>query len=456
MKLKEKAKGLWTTSADLGLGYDDALLWDNSINVMYFGKRRQHVLFYGNENTGSTSDITAQHYGGSGLGASVLTEIMSAGSSPIGNSLRNNRHTVNLNNLSKLSDTKQLHYNLSYKYDLHRRSSYSQTTYILPEADVRIMSEDISERHNLNDAHVELEYEDNADKHFLSNKLELAGQWMDGHGTVASNDSHIDQQSDNRNLGLQNRTRWAHRTESGGGFELNSTHTVQTTPQELSVSGGMEARQEVNITRVSTSNDFALLKDLRRNRWTIVPSAGLDVNYVGLKSVLKAQTSDNGVMDYVRAQGSVGAILRYVKNEFRMTFNLPLSLTHTNVIGDTNVTRLRISPSASMLWKATDYWTLSGDAGYGTSETPWSQLITCYLMSNYRTVSRYVANLSDSQRLYANLKLNYKDILNEFFAYIQGSASRSWSDIVYGTTIDESAHTIIQAVNMPNSSNNYG
>ena len=44
---------------------------------------------------------------------------------------------------------------------------------------------------------------------------------------------------------------------------------------------------------------------------------------------------------------------------------------------------------------------------------------------------------------------------HQFFAYLSGAVSRSWSDILYGTTIDQNAHTLLQAEYAPNHSNNY-
>ena len=40
--------------------------------------------------------------------------------------------------------------------------------------------------------------------------------------------------------------------------------------------------------------------------------------------------------------------------------------------------------------------------------------------------------------------------MNEIFAYIEGKASFSWADVMYGSYIDQNGHTIMQAVDMPN------
>lgn len=455
LKLKDKAKGVWTKSFGVGLGYDDNVLWNCEANLMYFGKEHQHVIFYGNDNTGSGVDRAVQHYDRHGLSATVLTDILYPGSSPVGITLRNNAHTLNLSNLNKLGDTKQLRYNLTYNHDIQRRSSYQQTAYYLPGNDVRLITEDIASRRTTNDAHLNLSYENNADTRFLSHALDVVGQWADASGTVLSNDNGIHQSASNRNIGLSEKTHWIHRGEGRVGFEVKSNNTLQVTPQALSVSGGMTAYQEAEITRVNTANSFALLKDLRRKRWSIIPTAALNASYVDVKSILRAATSDEGSMHYLHAEGNVGATLRYVKNEFRMDFKLPFSFYYTSVTNEAEAARMRFSPSFYMIWKANDCWTLTGRAGYGMRQTPWTQLLATAVMGNYRTVSRYMVNLSDSHSASSQVKVNYKDIMTSFFSYVQGTVSRSWSNVIYGTTIDDRAHTVLQAEYMPHSSDRY-
>lgn len=422
---------------------------------MYFGKRRQHIIYYGNDNTGTGADRSSQYYGDSGLGATVLTDILYPGLSPVGLTLRNNEHSLNVNNLSKLNKTVQLHYNFMYSHDIQKRASYRQTTYLLPGSDVRIISEDMSSRCTTNDVGIQLSYENNAERNYLCNTLDMAGQWRDANGTAGTDSENILQHANSHNLGLTNNTRWVHRTGEGAGFEFTSKNIVQVTPQSLSISEGMSAHQEIDMTRISTSNSFSLVKDLRYHHWSIVPTAAINVNYVGMTSLLESLETDRGDMNYLYAEANVGTTLRYVKNEFRLTFKLPLALSYTDVKDEANAARVHFSPSFNLLWKANDSWTLSCGGSYGMYHTPWNRLVTSYVMSNYRTVNRYVANLSDNSSATLNAKLNFKDIMTSFFAYIQGTASRSWSKTVYGTTVDENAHTVMQAEYMPHHEDTY-
>lgn len=444
LKLKKEAKGIWTKSLTLGLGYGDKVLWSNDANLMFFGKKRQHFIYYGNDNTGNHPKGRVAN------NAAILTSVLEPGASPVGTSLFNNQHLVTINNLNKLNDSTTLHYNFSYNHDRRLRSAYQKQTYILPEADVRVLTEDISSVNTSNEALLQLVYEKNADKKYFRNDFYANGVWNSAKGSVLSNNEDIMQKAYNRNLGIENKTHYIHRTDNGNGIEVRSNNSYNTSPQRLSVYGDMSAGQEVDVTRFSSKNTFSMLRDLRRKHWSFVPTASINLDYVGLASSLQAKVNDVATMDYLQFEANAGAAARYVYNDFRMTLRLPLSLSYTTVLNETDALRVRLRPSVSILWKANDFWTLSGGSSYGINQTPWNQLISAYIMANYRTINRYKPTISEAQTAGVNLKLNFKDIMNEIFAYVEGKVSFSWSDVVYGSYIDQDAHTIIQAVDMPN------
>ena len=444
LKLKKEAKGIWTKSLTLGLGYGDKVLWSNDANLMFFGKKRQHFIYYGNDNTGNHPKGRVAN------NAAILTSVLEPGESPVGTSLFNNQHLVTINNLNKLNDSTTLHYNFSYNHDRRLRSAYQKQTYILPEADVRVLTEDISSVNTSNEALLQLVYEKNADKKYFRNDFYANGVWNSAKGSVLSNNEDIMQKAYNRNLGIENKTHYIHRTDNGNGIEVRSNNSYNTSPQRLSVYGDMSASQEVDVTRFSSKNTFSMLRDLRRKHWSFVPTASINLDYVGLASSVQAKVNDVATMAYLQFEANAGAAARYVYNDFRMTLRLPLSLSYTTVLNETDALRVRLRPSVSILWKANDFWTLSGGSSYGINQTPWNQLISAYIMANYRTINRYKPTISEAQTAGVNLKLNFKDIMNEIFAYVEGKVSFSWADVMYGSYIDQNGHTIMQAVDMPN------
>ena len=466
LKLKKKARGIWTHNIHLGAGYDDRALWDCDAYSMNFGAKGQHVIFYGNGNTGNGSMLGERHYGGIGVGAYTMTGVLGASRSPIGSNLRDNAHRFYTNNLKKLNETTQLHYGASYHYDLQRMESYARTTYTMPDGTQLLMTEDVRSRQRQHHGEVELQYELNADKRYLENTLNWTGEWNDGWGTVLSNSDRIRQDARNRVIGLSDRMKWVHRTAKGGGFEMNSNASFSRNPQSLAIADGMTASQDVTLTSARFSTNFSMLKNLTQHRWSITPTAGIATQYMGVESDLlhpEVTQGTLGDMHYTHSTASAGASARYVKGSLSMSFDLPLVLSYTTLnnapyLGeDTDARRLRlqVAPEAALLWRMSDNWTLNGSASYGETENGWSQMLTSYIMSNYRSLNRYEARIYDSHSLDGHLKLNFKEILSEVFAYVEASAGRNWSDVMYGSMLDAQGHGMMRAQYLPHHSTQY-
>ena len=480
LKIKDKAKGIWSKSADLGTGHNnDETLWEAMLQTMYFGKGKQHMLRYSGDNLGRSLEMGTDHYGFSSEENSRMVSLVEHSSPPIGNSLFGYRHSINLNNLAKLSDSITINYNLNYNHNFASGHSFSQTTYFLPNGEKQLLMEDIADRTHTHSANIQLIYEKNLQQCYLKNVFSLWGRWNEGRGEILSDhqysppmengtseDSAISQALHYRSLGVTNRTHWVYRTAKGGGFEWISTNRVSKTPQTLIIAGERPAHQDIEITAISTSNRFRLLRDLRSSKWTLSSSGNLNTNYTILTSALthpNIPVAPHGDMNHLHTSVDLGPVAQYTSGNFQSKLSLPVALTYTALHNaavegeetDAHRLRLYLQPSFSLHWKASDYFTLNANAHYSVSETPWRKLLTANVMQNYRSLSRYRATLDNSYNAGAHFKVAFKDIFSSVFAHLEGNWQRSWSDIAYGTTLDAQAHTIIEAAYMPNHSNRY-
>ena len=480
LKIKDKSKGIWSKSADLGTGHNhDETLWEAMLQTMYFGKDKQHMLRYSGDNLGRSLEMGTDHYGFSSEENSRMVSLVEHSSPPIGNSLFGYRHSINLNNLAKLSDSITINYNLNYNHNFASGHSFSQTTYFLPNGEKQLLMEDIADRTHTHSANIQLIYEMNLQRRYLKNAFSLWGRWNEGRGEIlsghqfqppilngTSGDSSISQALHYRSLGVTNRTHWVYRTAKGGGFEWISTNRVSKTPQTLIIAGERPAHQDIEITAISTSNSFRLLRDLRSSKWTLSSSGNLNTNYTILTSALthpNIPVAPYGDMNHLHTSVDLGPVAQYTSGNFQSELSLPVALTYTALHNaavegeetDAHRLRLYLQPSFSLHWKASDYFTLNANAHYSVSETPWRKLLTANVMQNYRSLSRYRATLDNSYNTGAHFKVAFKDIFSSVFAHLEGNWQRSWSDIAYGTTLDAQAHTIVEAAYMPNHSNHY-
>lgn len=480
LKIKDKAKEIWSKSADLGTGHNhDETLWEAMLQTMYFGKGKQHMFRYSGDNLGRSLEMGTDHYGFSSEENSRMVSLVEHSSPPIGNSLFGYRHSINLNNLAKLSDSITINYNLNYNHNFASGHSFSQTTYFLPNGEKQLLMEDIADRTHTHSANIQLIYEKNLQRRYLKNAFSLWGRWNEGRGEIlsghqfqppilkgTSGDSSISQALHYRSLGVTNRTHWVYRTAKGGGFEWISTNRVSKTPQTLIIAGERPAHQDIEITAISTSNSFRLLRDLRSYKWTLSSSGNLNTNYTILTSALthpNIPVAPYGDMNHLHTSVDLGPVAQYTSGTFQSKLSLPIALTYTALHNaavegeetDAHRLRLYLQPSFSLHWKASDYFTLNANAHYSVSETPWRKLLTANVMQNYRSLSRYRATLDNSYNAGAHFKVTFKDIFSSVFAHLEGNWQRSWSDIAYGTTLDAQAHTIVEAAYMPNHSNHY-
>lgn len=273
LKLKDKAKGIWSKSAILGAGHNlDETLWEAMLQTMYFGKGKQHMLRYGGDNLGRSLEMGTDHYGFSSEGNSRMVSLVEHSSLPIGNSLFGYRHSINLNNLAKLTDSITINYNFNYSHNFASGHSFSKTTYFLPNGEQQLLMEDIADRTHTHSANVQLIYEMNLQQRYLKNTFSLWGRWNEGRGEIlsahqyqplvfneTSGESSLSQALHYRSLGVTNRTHWVYRTAKGGGFEWTSTNRVSKTPQTLIIAGEKAAHQDIEITSISTNNGFSFI-----------------------------------------------------------------------------------------------------------------------------------------------------------------------------------------------------
>ena len=349
----------------------------------------------------------------------------------------------------------------------------------MPNGEKQLLMEDIADRTHTHSANVQLIYEMNLQQRYLKNALSLWGRWNEGRGEILSahqyqppmfnetnGESSLSQALHYRSLGVTNRTHWVYRTAKGGGFEWTSTNRVSKTPQTLIIGGERAAHQDIEITSISTNNGFSLLRKLRTRKWTLSTSGNLNTSYTILTSALthpNTPVAPYGDMNHLQTSVDLGPVAQYTSGTFQSKLSLPVALTYTALNNaavegeqtDAHRLRLYLQPSFSLLWKATDNFTLNANAHYSASETPWRKLLTANVMQNYRSLSRYRATLDNTYDAGAHFKVAFKDIFSSVFAHLEGNWQRSWSDIAYGTTLDAQAHTIVEATYMPNHSNRY-
>lgn len=480
LKLKDKAKGVWTLTGELAAGADgNGLLWDLRPTATFFGKKRQTLARYEGRNTVFGFDYAKsdnEFY----LGLyRTLTNVLEHNGSPFGNQTFGDMNWLRINNLNKLSDTEtftlQSNYSRYYAYG----NSFAKSTFLLPDNSSIRITEEIADNFTNDCVNLVCNYTNNSEKNYINNNFVLAGIWSSAGGVVQTSTlnsfatmsnlskfANIVQDMRYRTLGCGNSARGVRRTENGGGFRWNSYSNFAVSPQKLSLSGNTYGSQDVNILYLSSKNNFTTLKNLALNVWSVTLSGSIDANFTQLKTVLETPVpvvSPKGDLSYFKTIANFGPVLQYAKGGVYAQLSLPATVSYTMVNNlpipddDTDAKRLQlyVEPQLSLLWKCSDMWSVESEANYNTNSTSWDKLLTASLMKNYRVISRYRVSLADIYNGGANVKFAYKDVFSNIFAYIQGSLNREWSEVAYGQSFDKEGQTVIVASYTPNHRNSY-
>lgn len=480
LRLKDKAKGVWSKALRLGAGaYAPGPLWDATLQASYFGKGRQQLLRYSSDNLGRDHDPAAVLYGAFVSEPTQLVELVAHGRPPVGNGLFGYRHGAHLSSLSRLADSASLSYQLHYRHQSTHGSSLTETSYLLPEGTRLQLTEDISDRTQLHATELQLSYEKNLAQSFVSSTLVLSGEWNEGRGELSSVSRRLPQAAGgtaeigerlqalhHRTLRLNSHTRWVHRGAGGSGFEWSSTNSLSSSPQALVLEGSKAARQDLSLSTYASSNTLELLRKVQSQRWTLSATAHLDARYTTLSSHLShpdVPRGGRGELSHLHARLALGPILGYSHGTLQGSLRLPLALGYTlldnaPVAGersDAQRLKLHLQPSLSLSWRLSDSYSLQASASYSASETPWRQLLTATIMQSYRSLARYRAALHDSHAASAEARLSYRDLFSRIFAHIEAGWRRSWSDISYGTRLDEEGQRTLEAAYLPHHSERY-
>lgn len=466
LKLKEEKKGTWTKLLTLGAGANDRFAWQANANAMFFGKKQQHVMVYDTQSDGEGSDMLSVHYGGADLSGKTVTSVNTAPASPIGNSQRHNYHQIAANNLWKTSESQEMHADVNYRHNLVKSEAHATTTYMLPDQSTRVLKEDLLSRDRYDEARMVLTWEENADRNYLLNRLDLAGKWNN-----ATSLATIRQTGKRHTLGMADNLKWVHRNEKGRGVEITFDNAYTHTPQQLAITPGAfadllndslsyaQTLQTATVSHLTSAAKVGMVSNIRRKRFTLTPLGYVKADHIGIESLLTGgSTALGGDMRYTHLDAGVSLQARYTLRQFFFVLSLPASVQATLLGGTShnasNRARPYFMPAAQFNWRMHDNWVASGNAAYNEKTTPWSNLYTAYLMRNHTTMDRYAGDVYDSRVTQGQVKLDYKQILNQFFSWIEFSGSRNYSGITYGSYINEQGYSEMQMVHQPHSSRN--
>ena len=466
LKLRDGAKGTFAMMADLAAGIDfkKHFLWNGGLTEIFFGKRMQQIISYQTNNTGRDLYQEFQSFTEENEFVPILSGMVMPSPPDIYKNryFFNQAHGITFSTLFKAKNNDEFSINLIGYHDIDDRNSTSITTYIMPNADTIAINEKLSSYSKINKTEGDFVFNRNREKTFLSNTLRFVGAWENSKGSIMNNEL-IDQKYKLNTLKATNNLHWIKRTKNQKGFEFSSNTYYQLQPYQLTVSPGVFSeiindtlpyyaiKQKVLFSNFETTNSMRFLSSIIWKSLIINPALYLSVKHQMLNSNISKtltenefislpDSSFNNNINWLRARTGFGFRFEINHKGFKFILNTPLQYQYIALMGIEKTTQQKhyviFQPDLYLSYLFSNRWEISSSWNFYNSNPDLSTLYSGYIFQNYRTLSCYQNDFTDSYGNIASLKLSYKDVMNYLFAGVTFTYNNYYNKVMYDQKFD--------------------
>ncbi len=438
LKLKAKAKAKWTGYGDIGGGYSsqpEGGLWNGKLFALAAMPTFQSLMMLSTNNTGNdlkneTNDFFAATRG-TQLESYFALGLPASGAVSKSRFTYNKSAHVSVNNLKKLKNG-EFKANFDYSYGHINASSWSSTTYYLPDGS-RTIVEDRHGREQSNALAAKLVYESNHRTSFVNNTLTADLGWnnlrLGSTGTMTTA-----QTAWTPDYFVGNTLKVIKRYDSEGGnsrlITFNSTNQWESMPGTLRVdTDGRPTSQKVGQHALHTDENASFAFVIK----------GLTVSMdAGLRGLLRSLDSDgslwvdNADTRFVNTvnTGYVSVYARprieYFIKRLDISLSVPMRLSRYEFDRTiANRTEGYASPSANLTWKPNNKVSLSLQGTANRSPISLAMIYPQIIMSDYRSYRSGADDFYSTSGGSVMLAGTYRNVRKGLFGHFTGILSRS-------------------------------
>ena len=286
LKLDPKARDQWITNGTLGTGWsdnNDKLLWEAGLNALQLGKGKQSVYNYKTNNNGKDLSNEQTRLTGNNQQQVPLSGFLSQPgiSAPLDKNrlLFNETHTLNGNRMYKWNDDRSLRLQAGYTHDIIQQQRGNTQIYYQPTDTIQI-DETYHYRLRSDIANLELRYEDNSSRNYISNRFTVDGEIHRGRSEELGQTLQTSQLSAGNYFNLI-------RNRESGTWEFRSVTQYAYQPASLLLE---EGKSKFNQHNFYTDNSAAYLR--KYNGFTQQYKAGIQGERATLKYTPTKQPND--------------------------------------------------------------------------------------------------------------------------------------------------------------------
>lgn len=434
--LNEDAKQRRLFTADFGIGLPPTL-WDNRLMAMFFGKSAQNLSMYKNNNTGE--DIASELSSPATISEIIMdTRLPKVErgvfqpniifSLPLDKKKyqMNSSHLITSNQIWKLSEDKNIRYQISYLNNRERQQSTSEQTAVLDVDSTLIIQESKKNNSLQNKLEGEFSYTYNADNFYLMNKLSSTILWDEQNNRIITSDYEIEEKYNLPQQLLRNDFRIVVPRKKG---RLEATSLTQFSI--LSHDAGFltgdtlithSYTQEYEFGNIVTSNQISYT--FQRDKYQIKNNIGLDFTYQTLKSLLNPpalvnvlnrenDTDLKNISSYVETQ------IGYKSQQIDYYFNLLLKHSSVTINNKDSLRRgytfVNFLPSAGIKYYPSNWFTLSLKGQVTDNIADIRTIYPQTIFINYRILNSFTGKPTQSLSRRYVLSLTYRNPVKGFF-----------------------------------------
>ncbi|MBP8677707.1 MAG: hypothetical protein KBH88_04175 [Bacteroidales bacterium] len=460
LKLKEKAKGTFSSVVQFGAGYKP-VMWTGEITAMYFARKFQTLNTYKTNNTGDEISRELKSFYGEMTSGVSMMNISAHGSPPLKSErfLNNNLHTVSLNLVRKLGNNYELSLNGKYLHDIQKSKSSSVTTYFFPDTPELVLTEINSESRKTNDIEASLELQANTEKIFLKESISIGGNWKNDMGKTTIPPDMVNQSysmSDVRIRNIFNIVKPLRRLT----LNISSITNFNSSPSILRVTPLLypelfgiaeypykNIEQNLKTEAFNTNNSLSAYRKI--NSWGFSLSASFNAELKNIVSSLNPEDSGGNVLtpadslmnniEWLKLNFIVAPGISYEIGKW-LSIRLFAPIDNTNLSLKDNITKahkekniLSMKPYAGVNITISNNLKLFVNASLYSSVGGLNEAYSGYIMTNYRMVVNNSGELGTSKNRSYSTRLTYGNPILSLFGTLDAGYWIRNSDIIYGT-----------------------
>lgn len=426
-------------------------LWYANVVPMLFLKNHQALISYQTNNTGEDLErgfrsfsIRSFRFGQRSDSRQNWLSTASASAPGFSSNrwLDNTSHLASINLLFKDKKETEFRIKTSYLNDFRKREGGRITTYLLPEGDI-VIDDNTYNHTQAEKFETSLSVERNSKNDFLRNELKLNKQWDGAFASLIQNSEAQNHRLQNPFMSVSNNLE---RMFSFGSqlLTVNSNIGYNETPQNLKLSPGVFEdilnsdmaidllKQDVFHKRFFANHSVSFTKKFGKTSLDFRP--GLDFTTQSMESEMSV---DNVLFDNIDYQNDVrwrqmkaylGLSAFYRGDKLNISLRAPLEWNNYQIedkLRDTKTTKspFTLNPSANIQYEFASYWRAFVSGSYNKSHGPVDNLYSGYLLTNYRSLNKREAPISEYSNTNGGFGITYRNPLTTWFARLNYNRS---------------------------------